>query len=164
MKTVKQFAFPVLLVLACGTVWYWQHALASLPYLPMNEVVPLAVLTPLLLVLTFAASFSLLKTCGTPRPVRRALLSTAAMLALVLAQGVFFLSFLTYRYAAPMPVPRLPDWPVSIVTCIVAALCAAHLTGLLLYGLVKQKTPVKHTVPALLCWLLLNLCLALLTV
>lgn len=164
MKTVKQFAFPALLVLACCTIWFWQHALASLPYLPMNEVVPLAVLTPLLLVLTFAASFALLKTCGTPRPVRRALLSTAAMLAIVLAQGVFFLSFLTYRYAAPLPVPRLPDWPVSIVTCIVAALCAAHLTGLLLYGLVKQKTPVKHRVPALLGWLLLNLCLALLTV
>ena len=164
MKTVKQFAFPVLLVLACCTIWFWQHALASLPYLPMNEVVPLAVLTPLLLVLTFAASFALLKTCGTPRPVRRALLSTAAMLVIVLAQGVFFLSFLTYRYAAPLPVPRLPDWPVSTVTCIVAALCAAHLTGLLLCGLVKQKTPVKHTVPALLGWLLLNLCLALLTV
>ena len=46
MKTVKRYAFPVLLILSCGTVWFWQHALASLPYLPNNEVVPLAVMTP----------------------------------------------------------------------------------------------------------------------
>ncbi len=164
MKTVKKYAFPVSLILACCTVWYWQHALASLPYLPMNEVIPLAVRTPLLLLLTFAASFALLKTCGTPRPVLRALLSTAAMLAIILAQGLFFLSFLTYRFAAPLPAPRLPDWPVGIVTCIVAALCAAHLTGLLIYGLAKQKTPLKHRIPALVGWLLLNFCLALLTV
>ncbi len=164
MKTVKKYAFPVSLILACCTVWYWQHALASLPYLPMNEVIPLAVRTPLLLLLTFAASFALLKTCGTPRPVLRALLSTAAMLAIILAQGLFFLSFLTYRFAAPLPAPRLPDWPVGVVTCIVAALCAAHLTGLLIYGLAKQKTPLKHRIPALVGWLLLNFCLALLTV
>ena len=164
MKTVKKYAFPVSLILACCTVWYWQHALASLPYLPMNEVIPLAVRTPLLLLLTFAASFALLKTCGTPRPVLRALLSTAAMLAIILAQGLFFLSFLTYRFAAPLPAQRLPDWPVGVVTCIVAALCAAHLTGLLIYGLAKQKTPLKHRIPALVGWLLLNFCLALLTV
>lgn len=164
MKTVKKYVFPVSLILGCCTVWFWQHALASLPYLPMNEVVPLAVLTPLLLVLTFAASFSLLKLCKTPRPVLRALLSTAAMLAIVLAEGVFFLSFLTYRFAAPLPVLRLPDWPVGVVTCIVAALCAAHLTGLLIYGFAKQKAPIKHTLPALFGWLLLNICLVLLTV
>ena len=164
MKTVKQYAFPVSLILACCTVWFWQHALASLPYLPMNEVIPLAVRTPLLILLTFAASFALLKTCGTPRPVLRALLSTAAMLAIILAQGLFFLSFLTYRFAAPLPAPRLPDWPVGVVTATVAALCEAHLTGLLVYGLVKKKTPAKRGLPALLGWLLLNLCLALLTV
>ena len=164
MKTVKRYAFPVLLILSCGTVWFWQHALASLPYLPNNEVVPLAVMTPLLLAFTSFASFALLKTCGTPRPVLRSLLSTAAMLALVLAAGVFFLSFLTYRFAAPLPVLRLPDWPVGVVMCIVAALCAAHLTGLLLYGLIKKKTPVRRFVPALLGWFLLNFCLALLTV
>ena len=164
MKTVKRYAFPVLLLLVCGTVWFWQHAMASLPYLPLNEVVPLAVMTPLLLVLTFFASFALLKTCGTPRPMLRSLLSTAAMLALVLAAGVFFLSFLTYRFAAPLPVLRLPDWPVGVVMCIVAALCAAHLTGLLLYGLIKKKTPVRRFVPALLGWFLLNFCLVLLTV
>ena len=164
MKTVKKYAFPVLLILSCVTVWFWQHAMVSLPYLPLNEVVPLAVMTPLLLVFTFFASFALLKTCSTPRPVLRSLLSTAAMLALVLAAGVFFLSFLTYRFAAPLPVLQLPDWPVGVVMCIVAALCAAHLTGLLLYGLIKKKTPVRRFVPALLGWLLLNFCLALLTV
>ena len=164
MKTVKRYAFPVLLILSCGTVWFWQHALASLPYLPNNEVVPLAVMTPLLLAFTFFASFALLKTCGTPRPMLRSLLSTAAMLALVLAAGVFFLSFLTYRFAAPLPVLRLPDWPVGVVICIVAVLCVSHLTGLLLYGLIKKKTPGKRFIPALLGWFLLNFCLALLTV
>ena len=145
MKTVKRYAFPVLLILSCGTVWFWQHALASLPYLPNNEVVPLAVMTPLLLAFTFFASFALLKTCGTPRPV-------------------FFLSFLTSRFAAPLPVLRLPDWPVGVVICIVAVLCVSHLTGLLLYGLIKKKTPFRRFVPALLGWFLLNCCLALLTV
>ena len=163
MRTVKKYAFPALLIFACVTVWFWQHALASLPYLPMNQVVPLGVLTPLLLVLTFFASFALLRTCRTPRPVLRALLSTAAMLALVLAAGVFFLSFLTYRFAAPLPVLRLPDWPVGVVTCIVAALCSAHLTGLLIYGLVKRHTPANRTLPALLGWGLLLICLMLLT-
>ena len=164
MKTVKRYAFPVLLILSCGTVWFWQHAMVSLPYLPLNEVVPLAVMTPLLLVFTFFVSFALLKTCGTPRPVLRSLLSTSAMLALVLAAGVFFLSFLTYRFAAPLPVLQLPDWPVGVVMCIVAVLCVSHLTGLLLYGLIKKKTPVRRFVPALLGWFLLNCCLALLTV
>lgn len=164
MRTVKRYAFPVLLILSCGTVWFWQHALASLPYLPNNEVVPLAVMTPLLLAFTFFASFALLKTCGMPRPVLRAVCSTAAMLALVLAAGVFFLSFLTYRFAAPLPVLQLPDWPVGVVMLIVATLCVSHLTGLLLYGLIKKKTPVRRFVPALLGWFLLNFCLALLTV
>ena len=164
MKTVKKYAFPVLLILSCGTVWFWQHALASLPYLPKNEVVPLAVMTPLLLALTFLTSFSLLKACETSRSVLRSLLSTAAMLAIVLAAGVFFLSYLTYRFAAPLPVLQLPDWPVGVVMLIVAALCVSHLTGLLLCGLVKKKAPVKHAVPELLGWLLLNLCLFLLTV
>lgn len=164
MKTVKKYAFPVLLILSCVTVWFWQHAMVSLPYLPLNEVVPLAVMTPLLLVFTFFASFVLLKTCSTPRPVLRSLLSTAAMLALVIAAGVFFLSFLTYRFAAPLPVLQLPDWPVGVVMLIVAALCVSHLTGLLFYGLIKKKTPVRRFVPALLGWFLLNFCLILLTV
>ena len=163
MKTVKKYAFPALSALACGTVWFWQHALASLPYLPMNEVVPLGVLTPLLLALTFFAAFALLKRCKTPRLALRALLATAAMLAIVLAAGVFFLSYLSYRFAAPLPVLRLPDWPVGIVCCTVAALCSAHLTGLLLYGLVKRHAPAKRAVPALLGWGLLNICMALLT-
>ena len=164
MKTVKRYAFPVFLILSCGTVWFWQHALDSLPYLPNNEVVPLAVMTPLLLAFTFFASFALLKTCGTPRPVLRAVCSTAAMLALVLAAGVFFLSFLTYRFAAPLSVLQLPDWPVGVVMLIVAALCAAHLTGLLICGFVKKNTPGKRVIPALLGWFLLNFCLILLMV
>ena len=164
MKTVKKYAFPVLLILSCGVVWYWQHALASLPYLPMNEVVPLGVLTPALLLLTFFTTFALLKKCGTPRPVLRSFGSTAAMLALVLAVGVFFLSFLTYRFAAAMPpVLRLPDWPTGVMTCLTAVLCVCHLTGLLVYGLVKQNAGKKRWVAALLGWLVLNVCLFLLT-
>ena len=164
MKTVKRYAFPVLLVAACGTAWYWQQALASLPYLPMNEVLPLGVLTPLLLVLTFFASFALLKGCKTPRPVLRSFLSTAAMLGIMLLVGIFFLSFLTYRFAAPMPVLRLPDWPTGIVTCIAGVCCAFHFTGLLIYGLIKKKTEVKYAIPAFVGWALLNVCFILLTV
>ena len=164
MKTVKRYAFPVLLVFACGTAWYWQQALASLPYLPMNEVVPLGVMTPLLLVLTFFASFAVLKDCKTPRPVLRAFLSTAAMLGIMLLVGIFFLSFLTYRFAAPLPVLRLPDWPTGIATCIAGVCCVSHLTGLLIYGLIKKNTTVKCALPAVIGWALLNACLILLTV
>ena len=164
MKTVKKYAFPVLLILTCGVVWYWQHALASLPYLPMNEVVPLGVLTPALFVLTFFTTFALLKKCDAARPVLRSFGSTAAMLVPVLMVGVFFLSFLTYRFAAAMPpVLRLPDWPTGIMTCLTAILCVCHLTGLLVYGLVKQNAGKKRRVAALLGWLLLNVCLCLLT-
>lgn len=164
MKTLKKCLFPILLIAACFTVHYWQHAIASLPYLPMNCVVPLATLTPVLLILTFFATFVLLKQTGDSKPVRRSLLSTAAMFAIMLATGVYYLSFLTYRFAAAMPpVPVLPDWPTGIVTMIITFLCLAHLTGLLVCGFVKRKTPAKLAIPAAVGWILLNACLWLVT-
>ena len=163
MKTIKKAAFPILLILSACAVHFWQHALASLPYLPLNGVVPLGTLTPALLILTFFTTFVLLKQTRTPKPVRRSFLSTAAMLVPILAVGVFFLSYLSYRFAAVLPVPVLPDWPVGIVAMIVTAACVAHLTGLLIVFFVKKKTKPGRAVPAAAGWLLLNACLFLLT-
>ncbi len=163
MKTIRKAAFPVLLSLAAVAVHFWQHALASLPYLPLNGVAPLAVLTPALLILTFFATFVLLKQSRTPKPVRRSLLSTAAMLALILAAGVYFLSYVSYRFAGVLPVLVLPDWPSGIASMIVTAGCIAHLTGLLVCAFLKHKTKPKRAVPAAIGWILLNACLLLIT-
>lgn len=163
MKTIRKAAFPILLILADVAVHFWQHAIASLPYLPLNGVVPLSILTPSLLILSFFATFALMKQSHTLKPIRRSFLSAAAMLVPILATGVFFLSYLTYRYAAPLRVPVLPDWPVGIVTMIITALCVAHLTGLLICAFVKQKTAPKRAIPAAAGWFLLNACLFLIT-
>ena len=98
MKTMKKLLFPLLLILTCGVVHYWQHAVASLPYLPYNCILPLGVLTPALPVLTFLTTFVLLKQSETPKPILRSFLSVAAMFLPIIATAVFFLSFLTYRF------------------------------------------------------------------
>ena len=107
-RFLKKAAFPCLLTCACVTVWFWQHAAASLPYLPLNGVVPLGIMTPALPVLAFFTAFVMLKQSNTPRPVFRALLAALAMLAVILGLGVYFLSYLSYRFAAVLPVPVLP--------------------------------------------------------
>ena len=163
-RFLKKAAFPCLLTCACVTVWFWQHAAASLPYLPLNGVVPLGIMTPALPVLAFFTAFVMLKQSNTPRPVFRALLAALAMLAVILGLGVYFLSYLSYRFAAVLPVPVLPDWPTGIVTLVIALLLVAHLTGLLVFRLVKQKAGAKRAVPAALGWLALNACLFLITV
>ena len=163
MKTIRKAAFPLLLVLAACAVHFWQHALASLPYLPLNGVVPLGTLTPSLLILTFFATFALLKQTHTPKPVRRSLLSMAAMLVPIIAAAVFFLSYVSYRFAGVLPVLVLPDWPSGIVSMIVTAACVTHLTGLLVCAFVKQKTKPGRAAAAAAGWLLLNACLFLLT-
>ena len=165
MKTLRKAAFPVLLILTCGVVHYWQHAVASLPYLPYNCIVPLGVLTPALPVLTFLTSFVLLRQSETPKPVARSFLSVAAMFVPLLMTAVFFLSFLTYRYAAAMPpLLVLPNWPTGNVMLIITALCVLHLTGLLICRFVKQKYTAGQIIPAAIGWLALNGCLFLLTV
>ena len=163
MKTIKKAASPLLLLLGCFALWFWQHAVASLPYLPLNGVVPLGVLTPALLVLTFLAAFAMLRQSGTKRPVLRSLLWTGAMLLPILATGVYFLSYLSYRFAAVLPVPVLPDWPTGITTMIIAFVCAAVLTALMIRGLAIRKAEPKLAVPAVIDWLLLNCCLFLIT-
>ena len=164
MKTIRKAAFPLLLILACVAVHFWQHAVVSLPYLPNNEIVPLVVLTPALLALTFSAAFVLLRQNNTSRPVLRSVLSAGAMLLPVLAAGTFFLSYLAYRFAAPLPVLRLPDWPVGICVLIVTAVCLVHLTALLVCGFIMRKTKIKHVIPAVIGWLFLNACLFLITI
>lgn len=164
MKIVKKLLFPLLLILTCGVVHYWQHAVASLPYLPYNCIVPLGVMTPALPVLTFLTTFVLLKQSKTPKSVSRSFLSVAAMFVPLLMTAVFFLSFLTYRYAAAMPpLLVLPNWPTGNVMMIITALCVLHLTGLLIYRFVKQKYTAKQIIPAAIGWLLLNCCLFLIT-
>ena len=163
MKTVKKAAFPVLLVLACCAVHFWQHAVASLPYLPLNGVVPLGTLTPALLILTFLTALVMLKQGKTGKPVRRSLLWTAAMLVPILATGVYFLSYLSYRFAAVLPVPVLPDWPTGIVTMLITAACILILTAMLVCRFRLQKTPLKRAIAAAAGWILLNGCLFLIT-
>ncbi len=164
MKTIRKLLFPLLLTAACFVVWFWQNAVASLPYLPNNCIVPLGILTPSLLALTFFATLVMEKQSGTPAPIRRSLVSTAAMLLPILATGVFFLSFVSYRYAGVLPVLVLPNWPTGIVTLILALLCVLHLTGLLICRLFKKEYGAKQIVPALIGWLGLNACLFLVTI
>ena len=97
------------------------------------------------------------------RPFLRSVLSTGAMLLPVLAAGIFFLSYLSYRFAAPLPVLRLPDWPVGICIMIVTAACLVHLTALLVCRFIMRRTEKKHALPAVIGWLLLNACLFLIT-
>ncbi len=163
-KLIQKAAFPLLLTVTCVVLHFWQHAGASLPYLPMNGLLPLATLSPALFALTFLTTFVLLKQTKTPHPVWRSLLSMLAMLGVVLVLGVVFVSYLSYRFAAVLPpLPRLPDWPTGKATMLTTALCAAHLTGLLVTYFVKRKTPAKYIIPASVGWLLLNLCLFLIT-
>ena len=162
-NAIKKAAFPALLALTCIVVHFWQHAVASLPYLPMNGIVPLGTLTPAMLALTFATTFVLLKQTQTKKPILRSVLSTAAMLLPILATGVYFLSYLSYRFAAVLPVPVLPDWPTGIVTLIITAACIAHLTGLLIVGFIKRKTQKKQLILTAVGWFALNACLFLIT-
>ena len=166
MKTfMKKAAFPVLLVITCFVLHFWQHAAASLPYLPLNGLVPLATLSPALFILTFFTTFALLKATDTPKPGLRSLLSMLVMLAVVLVLGVIYLGFLSHRFAAVLPpLPDLPDWPTGIAVLVTTVLCVLHLTGLPIYFFVKKKTAAKTAVPAMLGWLVLNVCLFLITV
>ena len=164
MKSIKKLLFPPLLVAACTVVWFWQNAVASLPYLPNNCIVPLGIMTPVLLILTFFTTFVMEKQSGVPKSVQHSFISTAAMLALVLATGVFFLSFVSYRYAGILPVLVLPNWPTGIVTVVIAVLCILHLTGLLVCRCVRQKYGFRHIFAAFACWIILNICLFLVTI
>lgn len=164
MKKSNKLIFPLLLVATCCVVHFWQHNVANLPYLPLNWIVPLAVSTPLLPVLTFFTTLVMLKQAEVKRPVARSFISAGAMLALLIATAVYFLSYLTYRYAAALPpLLRLPDWPSGTVIMIVTALCVLHLTGLLIYRLVTQKAGAKRAIAAAASWVMLNGCLFLVT-
>lgn len=164
MKSIKKLLFPLLLVATCCVIYFWQNSVASLPYLPFNCIVPLAVMTPSILILTFLTSLVLLKQSETPKPVLRSFVSTAAMLLPVLATLVFFLSFVSYRFAGVLPVLVLPNWPTGIVTAIITAFCVIHLTGLLICRFIKQKYTLKCIIPAAAGWIILNICLFFITI
>ena len=164
MKTVKKLLFPILLIASCCVVWFWQNSVASLPYLPNHCIVPLGIMTPALLILTFCTTLVLEKQSKTSKPVLHAFLSTAAMLLPIAATGVFYLSFVSYRYAGILPVLVLPNWPTGIVTAIITVLCILHMTGLLICRFVKQKYGAKQILPASIGWIVLNVCLFLITI
>ena len=163
MKRINQILFPILLIVDCFIVHYWQHGIASLPYLPKNQIVPLAVWTPLLLIATYFAAFTLLKGTNAKKPALRAMFALLAMPVPVIIAGMVFLSYAARRYAGILPVLVLPDLPGGIMTMIVTALCIAHLTGLLVYSFVKQKPSTKRIVLSSVGWALLNLLLWLVT-
>ncbi|MCR5150492.1 MAG: hypothetical protein K6B52_04650 [Clostridiales bacterium] len=164
MKTVKNLLFPLLLTGTCCVVYFWQNSVASLPYLPFNCIVPLAILTPLLLVLTFLTTFVMLRQNETSKPVKKSIISTLGMFVPVVMTLVFYLSFVSYRFAGILPVIVLPNWPTGIVTAIIAAMCIIHLTGLLICRFIKQKFGAKQIVASSIGWAILNLCLFLATV
>ncbi len=165
MKIIKKLLFPLLLVATCCTVYFWQNSVASLPYLPYNCIVPLGVMTPLLLILTFFTTLVLEKQSESSKPVLRSFISTGAMFVPVIATLVFFLSFVSYRFSeAVLPVIVLPNWPTGIATAIITALCIIHLTGLLICRLVRQKYGIKQIIPAVAGWIILNICLFFVTI
>ncbi len=164
MKTIRKLLFPLLLIAACCVVYCWQNAVASLPYLPNNCIVPLAIMTPSLLILVFFTTFVLEKQSKNPKPVLCSVLSTVAFLLPMAATCIFFLSFVSYRYSGILPVIVLPNWPTGIATAIITALCIIHLTGLLIGRFVKQKYGAKQIIPASVGWIVLNLCLFLITI
>jgi hypothetical protein len=121
-------------------------------------------MTPALLILTFFTTLALEKQSGSSKPVLHSFVSTGAMLLPLLATGVFFLSFVSYRYAGVLPVLVLPNWPTGIVTMIITALCILHLTGLLICRFIKQKYGCRQIVPAAVGWIVLNVCLFFVTI
>ncbi|MCR5485397.1 MAG: hypothetical protein K6F09_07365 [Clostridiales bacterium] len=164
MKTARKLLFPFLLIASSCIVWFWQNSVASLPYLPNNCIVPLGIMTPLLLITVFFTTLVMEKQSESPRPVLHSFISTGAMLLPIIATGVFFLSFVSYRYAGILPVLVLPNWPTGIVTAIITLFCIMHLTGLLICRLVKQKYKPNRFIPALIGWIAMNICLFFVTI
>lgn len=166
--SVTNLLFTLFLVLSCCAVYGFQHALASLTYLPNNQILSLAILTPALLVFTFFTTFTMMKKTRSSRPVLGSVLSTLAMLLPLLSAGIYFLCYVSRRYAGALPVPlfisALPEPPVGIVTLVCAALCLIHLTALLLCNLIKGKVKIGSSIFSIVNWLLLNAALFLLTV
>ena len=165
MKTIKKLLFPVFLVAACVIVHYWQHSINNLllPYLLHNEVVPLAIMTSLLLASTFFATYVMLKQSDTKRPILRSFLSVGAMLLIVLAVAFVFLSHVATRYAGVLPIPTLPDLPVGIAMTVFTALFILHLTGLLIFRIIKERPGSRRIILCVIGWVLLNAFLFLIT-
>ena len=163
MKSKSRFLFPVLLVLTCTAVYAWQHFFAGLTYLPNNVILPVAVLTPVLLILTFFTTLSLMKLTGTGRPVLRSFAGTAAMLVPVLVAGVHMLNYAARRFAGILPVKVLPEFPGGIILLTATLLGVLHLTVLLAIRLKKTGAGAKHVALSAAGWIILNVCLLVLT-
>lgn len=164
IKKLRPYLFAFFLVLSCCAVHGWHHVTVSLFYLPNNVIVPLSILTPLLLATTYLATYTLQKDSGARRPVAAALISTAAMLFLLLAGGLHLINYAARRYAGVMPFPTWQELPTGIVMLSVAALSVLHLTGLLICRFVKKKAKATPIVLSSIGWLLINFCLFFITV
>ena len=159
IKKLRPYLFALFLVLSCCAVHGWHHVTVSLFYLPNNEIVPLSILTPFIL-----ATYTLQKDSGARRPVATALISTAAMLFLLLAGGLHLINYAARRYAGVMPFPTWQELPTGMVMLSVAALSVLHLTGLLICRFVKKKAKATPIVLSSIGWLLINICLFFITV
>ena len=157
MNRLRSLLFPTLLILSCCVVYSWQHVLTSLTYLPGNGIVPLALLTPSLLIAAFFTTFTLLKQSKTPRPIALSIVSTGAMLLPILVAGIIYLNYAAHRYAGILPVLFIfPDIPIDIAAQIITALCIAHLTALLICRFVKEKTKPALLILSVIGWILFN--------
>ena len=163
MKSKSRFLFPVLLVLTCTAVYAWQHFFAGLTYLPNNVILPVAVLTPVLLILTFLTTLSLMKLTETERPVMRSFAAAAAMLVPVLVAGIHMLNYAARRFAGILPVKVLPEFPGGIILLTATMLGVIHLTVLLAIRLKKSDAGVECVALSSVGWILMNVCLLLIT-
>ena len=161
MKIIKKTLFPVLLILTCISVYFWQHYFALLTYLPNNVITPIAVLTPAVLILTFFTTFTLMKQTERNRPVLRSFGSTAVILLFLLIAGRHMLNLAARRFAGIMPVLVLPEFPTGHIMMIVTILCVVHLSVLLAIRLRSEEAGALHKVLSVIGWFLLNIFLLL---
>ena len=120
-------------------------------------------MTPLLLALTFFATYIMLKQSDTKKPILRSFLSVGAMLLMILAVALVFLNHVAARYAGVLPVPILPDLPIGIALAVFTALFVLHLTGLLIFRIIKERPGSRRIILCVIGWVLLNAFLFLIT-
>lgn len=164
MSKTARFVFTILLVMTCCVVYFWQHFVTNLIYLPKSWIVTLAILTPALLALTFFTTYALMYDTRTRKPILRSCISTAAMLLPILIAGLHLLNYAACRYAGVLPVYPWFDLPVGIVMNAVSALLIVHLTALLICRLIKTKAKALRIILSSIGWIALNGCLWLITV
>ena len=103
MNNIRKWFFPILLVATCCVVHWWQHYVAGLPYLPKNGILPLAILTPAMLLLYWLTTYAMLKEMNTDRAGIRSIISLAVVFVPIAVAAACFLSYCARRYAGILP-------------------------------------------------------------